>query len=78
MINFKIAYQFYLDDKYGYAINSSNEIFYNLFNFYLEYFKIEDVVISSYKDIYAVGKKSNILLILVIILSLILCFLIYS
>lgn len=73
LINFKIAYQFYLEDKYGYAINSSNEIFYNLFNFYLEYFKIEDVVISSYKDIYAVGKKSNILLILVIILSLILC-----
>lgn len=73
LINFKIAYQFDLNENYGYVINENDKIFYDLFNFYLEYFNIEDVIVESYSDIYVVPKKSNILFILVIILSLVLC-----
>ena len=43
-----------------------------IWNFYLEYYSIDKVIIESYPDIYHVKKDSNILLVLVVVLSLIL------
>ena len=72
LVNYKIVYQYKLDSNYSYIVNSEDIIFYNLFNFYLEYNSIDKVIISSYPDIYHVKKSSNILFILVVVLSLIL------
>lgn len=72
LVNYKIVYQYNLDDNYNYIVNKENDAFYNLFNFYLEYSSINEIVISSYPDIYNVDKQINVLFILVVILSLIL------
>ena len=71
-VNYKIVYQYSLDDNYSYIINKEDLTFYNLFNFYLEYNSVDKIIISSYPSIYHVKKSSNVLLILVILLSLIL------
>lgn len=72
LVNYKIVYQYNLEDNYNYVINKQNDTFYNLFNFYLEYSSINEIIISSYPDIYNVDKHINILFVLVVILSLIL------
>lgn len=72
LVNFKIVYQYKLDEKYNYIVNSQNKIFYDLFDFYLEYMPINDVIIESYNNIYHVDGETQILLILVIIMALML------
>ena len=72
LVNYKIVYQYKLDSNYSFAVNSNDLTFYNLFNFYLEYNSVDKIIISSYPNIYHVKKSSNILLILVALLSLIL------
>ena len=72
LVNYKIVYQYALTSNYSYSVNSEDLTFFNLFNFYLEYNSVNKIIISSYPSIYHVKKSSNILLILVTLLSLIL------
>ena len=57
---------------YGYVVNSSNEIFYNLFNFYLEYTDIHTFVNNNYINNYNYNRINLFLLIVVLFLLLIL------
>ena len=72
LANFKISYTFNISDNYNYVINNSNEVFMNLFDFYLEYTPIKNIVVESYSEIYNVEVKThNYLLFAVILLSII-------
>lgn len=72
LANFKISYTFNISDNYNYVINGSNEVFMNLFDFYLEYTPIKNIVVESYSEIYNVEVKThNYLLFAVILLSII-------
>ena len=67
--NCKINYLFDSDENYNYVINDTdnNKIFEELFDFYLKYTHIDDLVYNNYADI-AYGNK-NIVFILVAIIA---------
>ena len=73
LINFKISFSFDIDNNYGYIVSSNNTLFANLFDFYLEYANIDDIVKEGYEDIYHVNKKINYLLIVSVLMFLIIC-----
>jgi len=73
LVNFKIAYNFDLNNKYSYIINADNSLFGSLFDFYLEYANIDKIVVKGYKDIYHIDKKVNYLLIISILMFFLLC-----
>ena len=64
----KINYLFETNDKYSYVINDTenNKLFEELFNFYLNYIHVDDLVYNNYAAI--AYENSNILLILVLII----------
>ena len=68
----KINYLFDIDEKYNYVINDTeeNKLFEELFDFYLNYIHIGDLVYNNYEDI--AYENTNIIFILAIII-LILC-----
>ncbi len=68
----KINYLFDIDEKYSYVINDieSNRVFEELFNFYLNYVHVDDLVYKNYEDI--AYENTNIIFILAVII-VILC-----
>ncbi len=54
---FQVSYIFRLDQNYGYVINQEDRLFAQLFDFYLEYMPIQNMVHSRYKDIYEDDKE---------------------
>lgn len=64
----KINYLFETNDKYSYVINDTenNKLFEELFNFYLNYIHVDDLVYNNYAAI--AYENSNILVILVLII----------
>lgn len=71
LLNFKIDYVFGLDENYNYVINADNKIFAELFDFYLEYTSVADVISGSYSKIFEVKDNQLYLIIIIIVLSLI-------
>ncbi len=49
---FKINYLFSLNDNYGYSVNGSDKLFGQLFDFYLQYMPVQDIIHVGYKSIY--------------------------
>lgn len=68
----KINYLFDIDEKYSYVINDTeeNKEFEDLFDFYLNYVHVDDLVYNHYEDI--AYENTNIIFILAVII-LILC-----
>ena len=68
----KINYLFDIDEKYDYVVNDteSNKVFEELFDFYLNYMHIDDLVYNNYEDI--AYENTNIIFVLTVII-LILC-----
>ncbi len=69
--NSRINYILDIDDKYNYVINDTNEneIFRDLFNFYLSYVSINDLVANNYESIaYKNFNITYILLLIIIVL----------
>ena len=69
--NYHIEYIVDESQYYGYIVNN-NEIFYNLFNFYLEYTDIHTLINSNYINNYSYNRLNLLLLISLIFLLLIL------
>lgn len=67
-LNFKIDYILSLDEKYNYVINANNEIFAELFDFYLEYNSVTSVINDGYASIFEVRENQIIYLIIIIII----------
>ena len=65
----KINYLFKMDNKYNFIINDvqTNKVFENLFNFYLNYKSIDDLVYTNYSDI--AYENTNIVYILIFIIA---------
>ena len=74
----KINYLLETNDKYNYVINdtNSNKEFEELFNFYLNYIYIDDIVYSNYESI--AYKNTNIIFILVIIIITLCVYIIFD
>lgn len=73
LLNYKIAYQLDLDKNYGYVVDESDIVFFELLDFYLQYVNINDVIVLGYDKIYHIEKGVNVLLIISIVMFLILC-----
>ncbi len=54
LAKFKISYLFNLPENYGYTINGNDKLFAQLFNFYLEYMPIQDIIHEGYGTIFAI------------------------
>lgn len=66
----KINYLYDFDDKYNFIINDTvqNEVFKGLFDFYLDYFSIDNLITKNYKDIAYENKNYIYILIIIIII----------
>ena len=66
----KINYLFDSDEKYNYVINDieTNKIFEDLFNFYLNYVHVDDLVYKNYEDI--AYTNTNIIFVLAVIIAI--------
>lgn len=71
--NYHIAYILDESQNYGYMVNEENDLFYNLFNFYLEFIDINSVIQIDYVDSFEYEGLNIFLLIAVIVLVGILC-----
>lgn len=71
LLNFKIDYILSLDEKYNYVINADNKMFAELFDFYLEYNSVQDVINNGYASIFEVQDSQIYLIIIIIILAII-------
>ena len=67
----KINYLFDINEKYNYVVNDteSNKVFEELFDFYLNYLHIDDLVYNNYEDI-AYENTNTIFILIVIIVIL--------
>lgn len=71
LANFKIDYLFSLDEDYNYIINSNNKVFAELFDFYIEYISVQNLISDSYKTLYVSSNSLIYMWIIIVGLSLI-------
>lgn len=68
LAQYKISYLFSLDDNYGYTVNGSDKLFGQLFNFYLQYVPVQEIIHNGYKSIFEV--ENNLIYYWIAIISL--------
>lgn len=68
---YHVAYILPEQQNYGYAVNKDNKVFIDLFNFYLEYNDLDEIIDMSANDIYQYEGLNIFLLIAVIVLSIV-------
>lgn len=71
LLNFKIDYSISLDDKYNYVVNADNKVFAELFNFYLEYNSVQEVINDGYASVFEKNDSQIYLIVIIVILTLI-------
>lgn len=70
LAQFKIDYQFALEDNYGYTVNGSDKLFGQLFNFYLQYMPVQDIIHKGYQSIFVVEDSRIYYWIAIVVLAL--------
>jgi len=71
LANFKVNYIFTLNEPYHFVINANNQVFAELFDFYLEYMSIENLVADSYAQIYTVDNTVLYLYLIIVLMSIV-------
>lgn len=71
LLNFKIDYSISLVDKYNYVVNADNKVFAELFNFYLEYSSVQEVINDGYASVFEKNDSQIYLIVIIAILTLI-------
>lgn len=70
LAQFKIDYLFSLEDNYGYTVNGNNKLFGQLFNFYLQYMPVQEIIHSGYSSIFVVEDNHIYYWIMIVVLAL--------
>ena len=71
LANFKINYIFNLDEPYHFVVNANNQVFAELFDFYLGYVSVENLIAASYAQVYVVDNTIIYLYVIIVLMSIV-------